>query len=195
MVLDWGAPGIFGLYGLWTGVGVAYQLDDVHAGQEGLIIGRTKESWRIIAGARILVQDTNRSLAWAIVRLVLAVSVFLYGVLYVAIGAPAVFPEWSVLATGGVFALIAVVLGGRPLVTCWQTGRYALLIDMVGEPVPVAIRPSHRRQTVVRKAREINTRVGRSGAPVYIYAPWAQGIQVGDHNQQYNTFPPHRFRG
>ena len=91
-----------------------YRLDDVQIGQQGLIIGPRKEPWQNILSASVHPLATRRPLGWAIVRLVLAIPFSLYGVAYAVYATlePAhSFPEWSVLVTGAIFALIGVLLG------------------------------------------------------------------------------------
>jgi hypothetical protein len=170
-----------------------YRLDDVQIGQQGLIIGPRKEPWQNILSASVHPLATRRPLGWAIVRLVLAIPFSLYGVAYAVYATlePAhSFPEWSVLVTGAIFALIGVLLGGRPIVTCWRHGLYALTIYVAGQNNPVTIR-SHRRSAMAARARDINAQRSRlSGAP-NITINGAGAVQIGDHNtQNNNTFLP-----
>jgi hypothetical protein len=183
-------------------------LGDVWLQQDVLMIGRDRYPWRYVRGASVRSLATDRSLGWAIVRLVPATPLFLYGVsyaIYASLEAPHRFAESTVLVTGAIFALLGVLLGGRPVVTCWQFGCYALTIDVAGRK-PIKIRPSHRRQAVETRERDINarlvpfmgqiivsgpargTQIGSNSGQVIFDGP-AQGIQVGDGNTQTNYFP------
>lgn len=177
-----------------------YRLDDVQVRQDALVIRGVPVEWRYIGSLEGRPLATGRSLPWAIVRLVPAIPLFLYGVSYVIyanLGAPYRFAEWSVLATGGIFALLGLLLGGRPVVTCWQYGRYALTINVAGWRKPVDIR-SRRRLAVAARERDINAILGRpvvSSQTNHYDLRWSQGVQFGNGNTQYNTFRQQRPTG
>jgi hypothetical protein len=176
----------------WTGVSVAsgtYRLDDVQVGQDALWIRGARVEWGRVGDVRGWPRATGRSLGWAIVRLVLAVPLFLYGVSYVfyaSFAAPyrADFAEWTVLATGAVFAVPGVLLGRRSVVTCWRFGLYALIINVAGWG-PVRIH-SHRRSAVEDKERDINAILGRPTNHYHLQG--AKGVQIGNGNTQNNAF-------
>lgn len=167
-----------------------YRLDDVQVGRDALWIRGARVEWGRVGDVRGWPLATGRPLGWAIVRLVLAVPLFLYGVSYVfyaSFAAPyrSDFAEWTVLATGAVFAVPGVLLGGRPVVTCWRFGLYALIIN-VADWGPVRIH-SHRRSAAEAKERDINAILGRPTNHYHLQG--AQGVQIGDGNTQTNTFP------
>lgn len=170
-----------------------YRLDDVRIEHHGLVTGSTEVQWLNIVSARAQSLATGRSLPRAILLSVVALLYVLWGL---------ILEVWVLLANGsgeralalsGPLVLLGFLFGRRATVTCWQFGRYALIIDVVGQPKPVKIRPSRRRLVIEAKARDINTMVDRaSGAPFagryIINVHGSQGTVIGNGNTQHNDF-------
>lgn len=188
----------FWLHDLGAGVGVAfdkYRVDEVRIERHGLMTGSTKVQWPSIVSASVRPLATGRSLPRAVLLSVVALLYALWGLVLEVwvLLANGSAPGERALALSGPLVLLGFLFGRRAIVTCWQFGRYALIIDVVGQPKPVKIRPSHCRLVIEAKARDINTMVGRaSGAPFAgqftINVHGSQGTVIGNGNTQHNDF-------
>jgi hypothetical protein len=138
------------------------------SGQYAPNLGNDTYRWGGIADVRVQSLATGRSLGRSIVYMVSATFFFAYGFVLVVTelldqGLTAGLPS---LELGGLVIALGILFGHRAAVACWQFWRYAMTIEVVGQPKPVKIRPSRRRPAVEAKDRDIHARrSGASGAP------------------------------